>query len=713
MNKKTIFNKHLYKEGMRTLTPIASILLALLSVFSILYSVNIRMNQSDYSYSFISTVGDLNTQYGILYFIIIVLVVPILTLRIFSFLTTRNGSDFYHAIPHKRQCVYLSFAAAVFSWVVLCILCPVLLSYAIYRFGGLTMMSVGMLSMVILHMMVAALLVLSTICVACAITGTILTNIITTGLLLFFPRLFIYACRLCLSLITGRYVLTNGFFFGTKCNLVVHSVLGPRNSTYYLYRIAPLVYTLVLSILYLIVAVFLFERRHSELAMKATLSKRLQDIFCLMLGTAASMVPIAVILQINRYSEDASPSTIFGLFTVYLLIVIGMGVYELLTTKRIRNLVRLIPRTGLLAVINVLLIFGLYGGKHLTFSSTPNASKIQSVSFEFAGEDSPIIFSDNYAYNTLLSEINDDSYYNMGTSADYFRSKANSYQTSDETVKKIIANCLADRSDQEDSSQKQLLVTVNTGVRKITRLVNISRNDFKTIKDIVYKDSSFASIYKELPKVSSDTLSLSSDKNASLSNDALYELYETACNDMTSLTDEEAIDLRSSGNFVDYLYFAKIVNGIYTDGTIPITPKLMTTYQKYITLVNDANKNAVKAFADIFDKKHEYFSCSYDFSLIDPSTSFSISDGGNVWYDIMSSSKSKELLTAMIAAEETPVDFTNMDSYIIKISMSWYTDSERQTSCKYIQLDKKTINPIIKDLNKLSDGVRYEEDYQD
>ena len=34
---------------------------------------------------------------------------PLLTLRQFSYLTSRKGSDFYHAVPANRNCVYWSF----------------------------------------------------------------------------------------------------------------------------------------------------------------------------------------------------------------------------------------------------------------------------------------------------------------------------------------------------------------------------------------------------------------------------------------------------------------------------------------------------------------------------------------------------------------------------------------------------------------------------
>ena len=70
---------------------------------------------------------------------------PFLVLMMFAFLNKRKESDFFHAIPFTRGCVYTSFVAAILTWVwgVLIIsslsaaliwaLCP----YVTFSFGGL------------------------------------------------------------------------------------------------------------------------------------------------------------------------------------------------------------------------------------------------------------------------------------------------------------------------------------------------------------------------------------------------------------------------------------------------------------------------------------------------------------------------------------------------------------------------------------------------
>lgn len=61
--------------------------------------------------------------------ILLVAFVPVLTYSAFSFINNRAASDFYHALPQKRNCVFLSFMAAVVTWIVLLVFAGNLTSY--------------------------------------------------------------------------------------------------------------------------------------------------------------------------------------------------------------------------------------------------------------------------------------------------------------------------------------------------------------------------------------------------------------------------------------------------------------------------------------------------------------------------------------------------------------------------------------------------------
>ena len=44
--------------------------------------------------------------------LLIIILAPIIVLSAFSFLNDRKKSDFYHALPQRRECVFISFMAA-------------------------------------------------------------------------------------------------------------------------------------------------------------------------------------------------------------------------------------------------------------------------------------------------------------------------------------------------------------------------------------------------------------------------------------------------------------------------------------------------------------------------------------------------------------------------------------------------------------------------
>ena len=114
-------------------------------------------------------------------------------------LMPRKESDFYHAIPFTRGCVYTSFVVAILTWVwgVLIVsslsaalvwaLCP----YVTFSFGGL-------LTHMLLACLNAALLAAFTT-VAVSLTGTATTAVVTTLLVMWSWRLVLLFARMSLS----------------------------------------------------------------------------------------------------------------------------------------------------------------------------------------------------------------------------------------------------------------------------------------------------------------------------------------------------------------------------------------------------------------------------------------------------------------------------------------------------------------------------------
>ena len=698
MKSKSFFDPHLYKEGLRSQQAIGIIFTALLSVFSFIIPLAIFSNEDMYTnYKLLTQLNDVNILFTILYFFIIVLVVPVLTLRSFSFLTTRNGSDFYHSIPHKKQCVFISFAASAFTWIMAATVFPCIIIYTILSVSGVTVLSLFMLVSIMLHILVAALLVMSVICIACAITGTMLTNILATGLLLFFPRLFIFACRIILCYITGRLIPSNGFFFGTRGNLVVQSILGFTNPTNYLYNIAPLIYTLLLAILYLTIAFFLFKKRHSELAMKPALSSRLQAFLCLLLGTALSVFPIFYIsLAIHENDYSSLEDGFFPLLIIYLFIIIAMGVYELLTTKTVRNLKKIIPRTGILVLINILMLSGLFLGKTILSSYAPDASDIKSVSFSFNNYDKDTLF-DIYNYNSSL--LSWDNQYSNGDK-DYFKQKATMYKTSNKEVIELIASAYKRINNKEViSEERPLSVTINTGLCSRTRILPLSYKEYAKILNLITKENDFLSIFTDLPELNRSQLSLSTEDNANLSKDELLKLYNSARNEIKEQPNYLFNDSYMERSIASIQFIQLDING-YSIGTIPIKPSLPETYKLYISLTNAKNPLSISKFLEKCNSfsSSDYYSAIINLAAYNQGNSYVTDYDTSIYMDEFSSDKTvKEILSLLLKNESTSIDFTDKDSYLLNVTMSYYDyqKDKSYTYTRYLQVEKAAFSKLM------------------
>ena len=122
--KKKVFDLRLYTEALRQLRSFAVFsLLPLLfsacyfSLHTISYWAS-RYNTPELMNENLPIYRDAFALHPYLLHLCL-LIAPLLTFRIFFFLNSRKGSDFYHAVPQNRLCLYGSFLAAVWTYLAL------------------------------------------------------------------------------------------------------------------------------------------------------------------------------------------------------------------------------------------------------------------------------------------------------------------------------------------------------------------------------------------------------------------------------------------------------------------------------------------------------------------------------------------------------------------------------------------------------------------
>ncbi len=383
MKQKIKFNAGLYIEGLRQLRVTGLISVIVMFAITIIRIIGeFPMPNEPAMYSTSSYTGINWMPWLALSFVVIT---PMLTLQMFHFMNKRNSSDFYHSIPHTRSTVYISFLAAVMTWVLLSIAATVIPSLiGALIFSNVYALVLDTFFIFMLFCISASVLVMGAITIAKGLSGTLLNSIILTGIILFLPRFLI---TLILTSLNNHPILSGtvgGGFFSDSLNpvtAIVFSLWGFDSGvsvTELVISAAPIIYGFVLGIIYLIIGLFLFIVRKSETASQSATSRKMQAFFRILIATAL-LIPVVTTIFDTKYYYSKQGIYGFGLCVWVVVVVFIYFLYELITTKKLKNLVKAIPGLGIAAVLNVAIYFGIAAAYNSEISFRPAADEINSV----------------------------------------------------------------------------------------------------------------------------------------------------------------------------------------------------------------------------------------------------------------------------------------------------------------------------------------------
>ena len=115
-HKHSLFSFSLMWEGFRQCQMIGIFALVLVVLGAVLTPAGYAINAAGDPY-FIRQVLKVYAVNPVLF--LAAPAAPLMTLVLFHFLNSRAASDLYHALPHKRITLYLSYAASILAWVLL------------------------------------------------------------------------------------------------------------------------------------------------------------------------------------------------------------------------------------------------------------------------------------------------------------------------------------------------------------------------------------------------------------------------------------------------------------------------------------------------------------------------------------------------------------------------------------------------------------------
>jgi len=322
---------------------------------------------------------------------------PVLVLIMFAYLNKRRESDFYHAIPMTRVCVFTSFLAATLTWIWSILIVSALLAgmvwalcpYITFSFGGLIL---GLLDACLNTTLLAAFTT-----VAMSLTGTVTMSIISTGVLIAVGRavLYIFSINLDEKLQFMQMSRLWGGYFDYDFFYPLALMTGDNERSLF-----QIIYTVLLTLALFALGGWLYTKRRSEAAERSVPGRWVHRLLQCMLTLPFALLMIFQFLK--GYKDEAE----LLMWSAATLLVFYL--YELLTTKKGKGMLRATPWLGVVLCVCAMLVGGVHVMDYVEEYERTDADRIRSATV-IAGAS---LYSDDilsrYEYDQIREGMSDD-----------------------------------------------------------------------------------------------------------------------------------------------------------------------------------------------------------------------------------------------------------------------------------------------------------------
>lgn len=495
--KRRIFDLRLWREGMRQLSLIGIMTFIVMELTAILVPVG-------YFISWQQSIGTYNESYGIsalsgsvgqpLLVLMPCVVAPLMTLYLFRFLNKRSASDFYHQFPVKRTCLYFSFFAAIAVWMTAITAISALTGQMMFRLllsARYTLMGIE-LWIYAFNMLAGGLLVAAVATVAMSVTGSVFNNIVSTLSLLYVPRLILLVFSELLidnlwvlpsdtifPLLSVHYNVPAGMLQGLFVGQAGKSLTDPYAG----------LYTLFVALLYMLLAAWLFSRRKSEAAEHASLNRWVQALLRITIGFVIALIPCVLLVE-----GDGDMDSLFWVVVVYIIALVVMMCYELITTRRWRNLPRAFGSFGIVLLLSALFIGGEALGRELVLMVEPTAEQITGVQFVEDGD-----FFDYRVSELTFEEKEVHELVSTGLSQAIARERGENL--SDETSDVVVYDKdTLEVTDSLNDYSYARIVKIRMGLYTVTRRIRLNHAQDQALGKAMTANEEYRRMYSELPE---------------------------------------------------------------------------------------------------------------------------------------------------------------------------------------------------------------------
>ena len=553
--------------------------------------------------------------------LLVLVAAPLMTLILFHFLDSRAASDLYHALPHKRITLYLSYAGAVLTWVVLLLVLGTLASLITCSFthNYIALLKDSLLPFAV-SLFCISFLMISGILVSMSITGTVFTNILFSGILLFLPRFCAYALQKSVQNALPFLSETSGTgFFRNANNLLFSGVGGAlgliEDGSFSVESILspgwqPLLYTFLLGAVYFLIAAFLFNRRRSEAAGQSAPSRLLQHIYRIVV-TMTICIFIVCILYMDLVDHTAHDNW-FMYLILYLAAALVYFAYELITTRKWHNLLTALPGLGIVALLNVGILLGLHMVQNHIVAQRPAMQEIESVSFcntdgnEYVPSSSYLSYQDYVNLECRDIEITDPTAITLVSY--YLDENLKTWEESASAYEKKYCTSVSDTYEAYAESDESALtnrndvyyaynVIIRTKDKTLNRLIYVPAAETEKLLSALQSNQAYVDAWRNPPEEIDGTATLSDHTGVYyLSADQAEELLQSDREELQTV-DFERLYQQVQNGAVDDTWVSAISYSFRKNGKLytldcPIyegmTPK---TAKKFYEMIYEAQKD--------------------------------------------------------------------------------------------------------------------------
>ena len=433
----------------------------------------------------------------------------------------------------------------------------------------------------------------------------------------------------------------------------------------------------------------------------------MQAVFRTVFTMIICLIPLYILCVSNlhrnsNYYMEEPVMLYFYIVIFYIIAIAAMFLYELLTTRSLRNAVRCLKTLPFILVLNIVIFGGITLVLNTNLNRRMDADKISSISmFDSYNEYNP------YSYRTTVYSFISHDYYDY-TENDYFTYQLKQQKFDNKELVSFFCslyNATADNyQDYLDGKNNSYYyhtgdeyatytITFHGKGSSHTAQLNVNISDLEELLDIPEAKSIWRSVYTELPELTKDDI-ISSDyfDDWSFSQSELTMLYDSYRKELSEMSDENWPQLTSTGyNFALFVSIYK--DDRYYNMMLPINSKTPETYNKVFSLIYEKSESFEEfaSYVDNYSKDvtYPYFSIGVYHPSDDDAMNRIYSDS-----TIEAAAYLKEVLNEVLNdASDTHGNFET-DDYIITIS-TWNDNS--LGSSYILKISKETFDTLKKD----------------